>query len=246
MQRVALCISGHFREFEIAWPYLKRNLIDVCQPDVFAFAWSDSFGRHLHKHDKTHASHTLGYDPLSPPVPDHYIDSVCRRLNPRRFAVRDSLDFYPLFDQLIEDNRDVEPTGWDWHRPRAKFQMLYARQEVCRLKQAHEQSCGFVYDRVIYTRWDIVHEEQIPSWAFYDPRVLMPYRYAYLGPSDIWAAGNSRDMDIWCSLLEHLPEIKTREGFTTHQHLWIKDQLNHFGIDYLLTGIPVQIANRPF
>ena len=65
MANIALCISGHFRNFEITWPSLKQYVIDIYKPDIFAHAWNDTFGNFMHKKDTSHISHTLGYDPNS-------------------------------------------------------------------------------------------------------------------------------------------------------------------------------------
>lgn len=246
MARIALCLSGHLREFETAWPYLKTNVIDVIEPDVFGFTWTDSFGYYMHKVSKEHQSFTLGYDPASGEVPNHYIDSVCQRLFPKILKTRDSKNVSSFLDHLVKSNEDIEPKDWGWHRPRAKYQMLLGRQESIQLKAAYELKHKFVYDRVIYTRWDIVHENPISDDVLTGNAVKIPTRYNYSGLSDIWASGTSADMDIFCSMLARLPALRHKENFTTHQHHWLRDHCEHFGIEYQETDIPVSIANRPF
>jgi hypothetical protein len=245
MPSLALCISGHFRDFEIAWPYLRRNLLDDYQPDIFGMAWSDSMGHATHARDKSDPNFEIGYDPAHAPVTDRYIDSVCQRLNPRMLKMLDPASMRDRFARLCDEHRNLEPEYW-LHRSIAKYQMLTAREVVINIKQDYERANGFVYDRVIYTRWDIVHEQRLANWILTDPRIIMSNRYTYGGPSDQWASGSSAQMDIWCSLLKHLPEVKHRPDFKTHPHTWIKDQLDHFGIEYILCDLPIMIANRPF
>jgi len=245
MQRVALCISGHFRDFEVAWPSLKRHVIDVYKPDVFAHAWSDSFGSFLHKKDRNHPSFRLGYDPNSQAVPKHYIDMVARRLNPKALVTQDPDSIAQAVDDLLEANKQYEP-DWEWHRSRPKYQMMHGRTQCIKLKQRYEQGHGFRYDRVIFTRWDIVHEEPLPAWAMSDHRVLIPARYSYVGPADIWAVGSSQQMDSYGSMLDQYDEVKKTPGFCSDPHLWLRDHLDHNKVEYMICGIPVMIANRVF
>ena len=61
--KVALCLTGHFRTFDYVFPYLKKNILDVYNPDVFGFVWSDSLGYYLHPHDTYDPRFKYGYDP---------------------------------------------------------------------------------------------------------------------------------------------------------------------------------------
>lgn len=245
MPRIALCISGHFRDFEVAWPSLKKHVIDVYEPDVFAHAWSDTFGHFMHTRDRHHPSFDLGYDPNSNPVSSSYANSVATRLQPKAFKMQDPASIKLLVDRLLSDNKQVEP-DWEWHRPRPKYQMIYGRTQSIKLKQQYERSHDFRYDRVIFTRWDIVHESSLPVWAMYDQRLLIPTRYSYVGPADVWASGSSDQLDTYGSMLDQLPDVRQTPGFSADPHLWLNSHLVHNNIDFVLCDIPVMIANRVF
>lgn len=245
MPRIALCISGHFRDFEVAWPSLKKHVIDVYDPDVFAHAWNDSFGHFMHAKDKHHPSFDLGYDPSSKQVPSNYANSVAARLQPKAFKLQDPTTIKQLVDQLAEANKPFE-SSWEWHRPRPKYQMIYGKTQAIKLKRQYEQLHGFKYDRVIYTRWDIVHEAALPSWAVADYRLLIPSRYSYVGPADIWASGSSEQLDIYGDMLDQLPDVRQTPDFCTDPHLWLNSHLIYNRVDFVLCDVPVMIANRIF
>ena len=70
--KTAVIFHGHFRCFDQTWPDTKRNLIDVLDPDIFAFAWTDSMGHHLPPGESIDPENHPGYAP-GDPVSDDYI-----------------------------------------------------------------------------------------------------------------------------------------------------------------------------
>jgi hypothetical protein len=245
MQKIALCLTGHFRNFEIAWPYLKKHVIDPYQPDVFGFAWGDTFGNFMHAKDKDHPSYTLGYDPASQDIPRDYAESVAKRLHPKVLEVFDPTSINPLLDELIAKHKDVEP-DWEWHRPRSKYQMLYGRAHCNNLRLEYEKLRGASYDKIIFTRWDIIHEDPLPQWCLWDTRLILPRRYAYNGPSDIWAVGTSSQVNAYADMLSSYDAVKQTPNFVSNPHLWLRDALAYSNVEWILCNIPVMIANRPF
>lgn len=246
MQQIALCLTGHFRNFEIAWPYLKRHVIDPYQPDVFGFAWGDTFGDFMHARDKSHASFRLGYDPSSAQIDPSYAETVVKRLVPKSMEIHDPREIDLLLEGLVDRHRDVEP-DWEWHRPKSKYQMMYGRARCNQLRQEYEAAMGISYEKIIFTRWDIVHENALPTWTTWDTRLLLPMRYAYGGgPSDIWAVGTGTQIDCFANLLDNIDTLKQTPGFKSDPHHWLRDNLAHTNTEWLLCDIPVMIANRPF
>jgi hypothetical protein len=243
--RTALCITGHFREFDHVWPSLRKHIIERFNPDIFALSWSDSFGLYQHKLDQRDPSFALGYDPKSPQVPPGYIEDVQRRMNPIVLRVVDPIKLTALLDYLIKKYAKVESL-YDFHRPRSKYQMMWARSQCMALKREYEAKQGFTYDRVIYTRWDILHENTIPDAAFTDERLVIPRTYTYNGPGDIWLSGSSWQLDAFGNMLDDIDTVMKTAGFHTNPHEWLRDQLAYYQIETVMMPIPVSIFNRPY
>ena len=247
VKRTALCLTGHLRNFFAVWPSLESNLIRLLEPDVFAFTWSDTTGMFMHIEDMTHPSYKLGYDPNSPPIPPGYIDEVKKVLKPKKMQVSDPAEFKDLIDDLTVRHRDVEPE-WIYHRAKPKFQMVLGRMLCMHLKRAHEMQHGFIYDQVIFTRWDVEHCKPMHICMSDDDlndNIIVPNVYSYEGLSDIWAAGPSKMMDVYGNILPCLDLVKSTPGFHTNPHQWLESHLRYYGIKYLIKPIPVAIHNRP-
>lgn len=41
-KRVALQLFGHIRTYETCYPFLKKNLLDLCHVDIFFHTWNES------------------------------------------------------------------------------------------------------------------------------------------------------------------------------------------------------------
>jgi hypothetical protein len=244
--RTALCLTGHLRKFELVWPSLRRHVVDRWQPDIFGFTWTDSFGEYMHRFsDAKHASQYLGYDPGSPPVPLDMPAGIARMIGARAVATRDGRHMAGDVDQLLRDYAQFE-RAWPYHRPRGKYQMMLGRRECVRLKQAQEQAQGWTYDRVIFSRWDVAYDLALPDDIMQRPELVMPWRYSYDGPCDIWAVGNSAQIDAYAGMIDALPAVCQTAGFTTHPHQWLRDNLNHHCVAWSQDHIKVSIFNRPY
>jgi hypothetical protein len=241
--RVALCITGHFRAFDAAWPWLKRNVIDQHNPDIFAHAWTESFGIHQHIFDKNHPSFRLGYDPSSSPLPKFYVDNVAKRLNPKVFMTENQNDINPMIDGLIQKYAAYNHP-WEWYRPKLPFCQAYSRGKVMAQKSDYEQKNRFIYDKVIFTRWDIVHERYIPDTAFNSENLILPNRYAYNGLCDMWAIGSSHQLDTYAAMLDDIEQVKDSPDFNTGIHIWVKCHLDYHKVPYQQVDIPIALCNR--
>lgn len=241
--RVALCLSGHFRNFDSHWHLLKKNVIDIHKPDVFGFAWSESFGMFMHVFDKNHPSWNLGYNPNSTALPKEYPATVASKLNPKILRTLDQNTLNNHFEQMAEQYKPWKHC-WEWTRPKSTFQMLYAKQQCIYLKQHYERVHEFKYDKVIFTRWDVVHEATIPQAALESNNLVIPTKYSYYGPCDVWGIGSSEQIDVFASLYDCINEVMHVPGFTTHSHQWLHNQLTYYGVPYEAMEVPISLCNR--
>ena len=85
------------------------------------------------------------------------------------------------------------------------FSMAYSRYMVGQLKSKHEKDNGFIYDWVIFVRYDIASVNHIEEIGF-DTTLDRNYVYTCMfnqlnaGPQDQWFYSNSKNMDTVFSL----------------------------------------------
>lgn len=244
MPSTALVLTGHLRTFDRAWPSMKKHVIDPYEPDVFGFIWSESMGLHKHVPDVNDPSFALGYDPNSGGIPQDYIDHVRESVRPKSLALLDQNQVISEIDQMVDDYASCEPD----ERlllplsPRAKFCMVYSKQKALYLKKQYEKDMGFIYDRVILARWDVAPHSAIDLDAFPTDTVVIPKEYSFGGFCDVWAQGPSAMIDRTGDLLRTLPILRARiDGFTTHQHRWLQDQLNYYQVPHIIANLPIRI-----
>ena len=239
--KVALCLTGHFRTFDYVFPYLKKNILDVYNPDVFGFVWSDSLGYYLHPHDTNDPRFKYGYDPNSPAISQSYLTNVINKLNPKVLQLVNQNAMTPYFDELTEKYKDYH-SKWEYARPRSGLQTVYTKSACIKLKQEYEKLQGFQYDLVIITRWDILHSEPILNIPL--DKIILPNIYNYNGVCDIWAAGNNDMINRYSLMLENIDQLKKLPNFTTAVHHWLQDHLNYCNIPHIEMSIPISICRR--
>lgn len=230
--RVALCLHGHFRTFDRCWENLRRNVIDIYQPDVFAMAWMDSMGTHLSPLDSKDPHQHPGFK-IGDAVSTAYLRTVIDRINP----IDMHLDHYHLHDERF--GKMVEELSafhhpWPHHRPRGTLSLNWIRHVNLEMRRKQEERQGWTYDRVICTRWDINHPIPI-RLEMHDP-ALMTLTNVH-GPdvtSDVWAAGPGYLMDAWADMIKPQPiqHLIERGTFSLGTHEWMKAWFMHRGINW--------------
>jgi hypothetical protein len=239
-ERTALILTGHARTFDSVWNNLKNHIIDVLNPDIFGFMWSDTFGFYKHVYDTEHPTSKLGYDPSSPALPDEFIRSVINRLQPTKFQLMDPNDISDELDYLTNKHSDVR-SPWIYHRERPKYQSYWSRTAAWRLKRQYEKQEGFIYDRVILSRWDVDQTGPIDFQSYPMDRLVLPSAYTYGALCDFWVMGPSPLMDIFCNALTTIDLTKKTPGFHTNPHEWTKSHLDYYKVPYTIADIPIEL-----
>ena len=241
--RVALCITGHFRAFDSAWPFLKRYVVDKYNTDIFAHAWTESLGIHQHVFDKNHPSFRIGYDPNSSPLPRSYVDNVAKKLNAKILLTESQTEITPKIEELLQKYAAWNHP-WEWYRPKPPFCQAWSRSKCMASKRTYEETHGFKYDKVIFTRWDIIHERYIPQSYFESSDLIIPGLYSYNGLCDLWAMGTSDQLDKYASMIDDIDNVKDWPEFNTGIHIWVKCQLEYHKVSYKVADIPIALCNR--
>ena len=231
--KVALCLHGHFRCFDNHWHEYRDHLISRCNPDVFAFAWSDSFGHHSTNAGDNALVHK-GYDTSSPRVPPEYLDSIRDRLNPKTAIFKSYDDYDQMFQNLVDSWRgtgylDVAAAN---HKPKGTLSMVYGRGQAIKAKAAYEAANDFKYDLVIVTRWDVNHPYPLDIEADIDPTIVNATGTAHEFPWDWWTIGPSHLIDLWGEQSEGINELIAIGKYTNNTHYWQKNWFEHRNIPW--------------
>jgi len=242
IMKTAVIFHGHFRCFDQTWSNTKQNLIDVVDPDVFAFGWTDSMGHHLPPGDSPDHENHPGYA-LGDSVSNDYIESVRHRLNPKVFMLDSYHKHDPYFQSLVDSWRYTTnylevPAGN--HRPKGCLGMVWSRSQVIKAMSNYERTHGFRYDLVIVTRYDVYHNTLI-NLNKINPEIVNSHGGANWHPWDYWTAGPSRSIELWGQQWDGMQELINCGRFNTGPHQWQTAWFEHKNIQWqpveLGTGI---------
>jgi len=140
--KIAICISGHLRTFELCHPSLKRNVLDKYDCDVFFSTWNN-IGNTLY-----HAHYPPGFDEKDDRIDVNRINEI---YNPTGLLIEDSTteeikNIKKPFEGLKTRN------GADVYQV---VPMFYKMWNCNNLKKSHEEKNGFKYDITVKMRPDI-------------------------------------------------------------------------------------------
>jgi hypothetical protein len=232
MEKIALCLYGHFRCFDQCWPNLYNNLIKPNNiTDIFAVAWIDSFGWFQSPEQSSEHKKHPGYDSQSPVVPHDYICSVIANLKPCRIQ----LDNYFLHDSLFE-HMVLNLSDWHHpsqnHRPKGTLSQVYGRCNSLKLAHHEELHRNFIYDRIVCTRWDIDYTTPIVLENLNPEVISMDGMYGPTVISDAWTCGPSSLMQKWSRQFSDIDRLVANKTMNLGPHEWLASHFNEFGMEW--------------
>ncbi len=148
--KVALCISGQPRYFDIAFPYIKKNIIEKNDCDVFLHCWFDS-SKVNQPYDS--ASWNIGNaDIIKKDTPKRLLElyePIYFKIEPQKF------DLFP-------SNRTEKdyPLTQGENIALANFSMFYSMMQAATLCHAYEGVYGN-YDVIIRCRFDLAIMDEL-------------------------------------------------------------------------------------
>ncbi len=214
--RVAICLSGHMREFRECAATLKRYVLDVpgndC--DVFIHTW-DKLGWYSPNDSASVARST------------HDVEKEIRRLyNPIKFVIEPTKEFN-VDSYCIPQRRPNVKKGT---RGEHILGMYYKIKMANLLKREHEAATRKVYDVVVRSRPDVYHyapqpfEMELTGRSVY---VDIPGQYG--GVNDQFAIGNSYNMDTYALCYDHIPTY-IKKGCQWRPEPILLYHLRNFGV----------------
>lgn len=240
--KVAVVFHGHFRCFDRTWPTIKTHLIDRVNPDIFAFAWTDSMGYYLDPFQTPDHENHPGFV-IGEPVSDEYIDEVKSRLNPKVFITDHYSNHDAYYQSLVDSWRYTTtylhvPVGC--HRPKGVLGLVWSRSQIIKAMSEYERTHNFKYDLVIVTRYDIKHNYPIDISCL-NPEIVNASGPADRHPWDYWTAGPSDLIGLWGQQWDGMQEMIDLGLFNTNPHRWQTVWFEHKNIKWQPVDFRVNI-----
>jgi len=208
--KVALCLSGHLRSYEAAYPTLKKAILDQFNPDIFIFTWD-----------------TIGFDGANR-GDEHLVDTPVDPGRLRQLYLPKKLMIKP--GRRWNTLRYHRRMGQGMRNPEVVCGMFYGIFKANALRNEFERKNHFTYDAVIRGRADLSFQ------SILEPKEILHCQVAngiyfpnfgdYKGVNDQFAFGNSASMNIYSGIYQNL------NHFFNLGCRWHPESLTKFNIDY--------------
>ena len=237
--KIALCLYGNIRSFDVVFPYLDKHILQKYSPDVFAITWTNTPELLSNKFDRFHpirnlSKHKNGQRNISV----DYVHSIIDRINPVISKVIDTetSDFYNQL-QLIKELPDIKK----WAMPMASYKNMWSQEQVIHLKNMKEFQSQSIYDLVIMSRWDVIYTDTIDISAFSNSVITIPESFSRM--SDFWAVGGSSIINVFSKRFSSIPLLTELPDTLPN---FLESVLENNGISWQATNLPINLLNRYF
>lgn len=190
--KIALCLSGHFRNFEATFPSLDRKLLSKYDIDIFISTWDKLGFSCLYKTDAI-LNDTSGK-----------IELIQNLFKPKKIIVEPS-----YFIEELKKQGDI-------YAPHLKFEpkhvghmasMFYKIYAANELRNLFQRETGIKYDAVIRSRSDLMFNIDINIPDLDEKSIYLPGNSSHPGwYTDQLAIGLPEDMDIYSSFFFDIQE----------------------------------------
>ena len=141
--KFAVQLFGHLRTFRACYPYLKKNLLDLGDFDIFIHTW-DEVERKTPSHVESKITPKLVTEEIKKEVTELY--------NPKKIEFTSQIDFY-------DDEVEVAGNRFNLNGIR---NMYFSMSAVTKLRKKFQEESGSQYSLVVMTRPDALLREQFP------------------------------------------------------------------------------------
>lgn len=218
--KVALCISGQPRNVERGFPFIKDNIIDVNDPDVFIHAWVDDsiIGPEIRN---------SGNHIASSPIPSDIDDII--------------LKLYCPVDYIFEPQREFDERDYNIHRfpgivPKNSLSQRFSVRESIYLALEHS-----AYDVIIRMRFDWAIGVPVDMRSFDTSRIIVPSGCPHPGGlNDQFAFSNTSNMVHYANLYDDI-DVIWRGGVSFCDELLLAAHLNRWGVPFKEVYFPFDI-----
>lgn len=229
--RVALLLSGQFRDAKVCFPSIKTNLLDVFNPDVFISTWINS--------DKITPSSWFGITPQD----DSNMSEILEMYSPVSFLTEDFVYFKEEFlesDSQLLDSK-LEPGSQT--KTFNVYSMWYKKNSANKLREECEKKKKFKYDIVIGSRFDLIFLES-PNIQKLDENIIkIPDGFDWCGGvGDLFVYGDSLTMSKYYDLFEKMHYYRLVENVSPTPEIIHKHHIEKCG--FILERWPLRYQLR--
>jgi hypothetical protein len=217
--KVALCLSGHFRNFELTHNSLINNIIKPLKADVFIHTWN-KLG--YHNNFRADSQHLINSQ--------INIDKIKKYYNPKNIITEPE----NIIQTFIEESKIYAPHLINEPKSPGHMASMYYKIMMCnRLRKEYEEKNKIKYDCVIRCRPDLLFEQSLNISNL--DKINIPTINSFTGLNDQFAYSSGQNMDVYSDLFQSIPTyFKLKKDFYPEKML--KWYLN-------ITGISVSPIN---
>jgi hypothetical protein len=241
--KVALCISGQMRQFELAYGSIKKYILDPLSPDVFIFTEKQrgitnrvDFEGSKSKLDIVDKEEINSF---FNPTELEFFDPP-KNLHRKLHGVR-------IPDELVNaESPPQSPNRWKGNLPN-----FYGIYKCNQMKSNYEYRKGFNYDLVIRLRPDLALHEPLPEKVLTRNDTIWHEQTTDIHVSDKLAMSSSENMDYYSSVWTKLQQYwkSPLGGGKRHQHRvgerLLLHHLNMGEVSHRKMGISTTVMRHP-
>ncbi len=227
--KVALILSGQFRNAKECYQTIRSNILDVYSPDVFISSW-------LNPSNIT-PSGWFGETPND----DCTVSDIIQMYNPKSIELETFDDENYQTFRRIADKLDSK-IGHETKTTNV-IAMWYKRHRSNLLRNQFEKLNDFKYDLVISSRFDLEILEPL-NFQLDSDQLLIPIGFDWCdGLSDLFAVGNSDVMNAYFDIFNQMEYYRLEKDIAESPEVILKYhvknknmEVNRFLLKFRLRG----------
>lgn len=233
--KVALLLSGQFRDAKLCYPSIKEFLLNTLNPDVFISTWTDS--------KNIVPSSWFGATPQD----DSNIDEILEMYAPISFQADCFAEFSKQFlerearllDSRIDQDLQTKTLN--------VLSMWYKKFSSNKQREEWETKNSFRYDVVIGSRFDLQFLENPNIQKINEGIIKIPHGFDWCdGVGDLFVYGDSSTMSKYYDLYEKMHYYRLAENISPTPEIIHKHHIERCGftlerwiLRYQLRGVNV-------
>jgi len=199
--KVAICLSGHFRNYELTYSSFMNYIAKPLKADVFIHTWNK-----------------LGYYNGFRPDSQHLIqsnldiDKIKNLYMPKKIVVESE----DIIQQFILDSKIYAPHLANEPKSPGHMASMYYKIMVCnQVRKDYEKETNTKYDCVIRCRPDLQFSNGIqPQNLINLEKISIPTIQSFNGLNDQFALSSGQNMDVYSDLYHSIPTyFKSKREF---------------------------------
>lgn len=209
--KIALCISGQPRNVKQGYEFIKRNIIEYNNPDIFIHTWITSA--------------EMGKDFVNPTNNIKVADAIDTSISNTILELY-SPTITDFEEQIKFDEKDYNDRAFMGVVPSWVLSMWYSVRSANRLQQQYVEQTGIAYDVIIRTRFDWAVNESMKMDKLITDSIICPRDcFSPDGFNDQFAAGPPNLMNVYSNLYDHIEEYYRHDGQPFCNEILLKHHL---------------------